>query len=167
VTNDSVATLRLLAKCGSMDLSMLGPIADEMEQLQQVIARCYMRLQCADVPREPWHWEVCTTLDNTGAPSLHAEPGSSKAESDPQSVTEPDGCPTEMAVLKRYWRASHALLPPDGPMPSGCSHPQWKYFETVETLRGGCGFLRCESCGTERMTESRRQKAGGSSDAGA
>jgi len=33
--NDSVSTLRLLAKCGSMDLSMLGPIADEMEQMKR------------------------------------------------------------------------------------------------------------------------------------
>jgi hypothetical protein len=29
---------------------------------EQIIARAYMRLQCADVPREPWHWEVCTIL---------------------------------------------------------------------------------------------------------
>jgi hypothetical protein len=35
--NDSVATLRLLAKCGSMDLSMLGPIADEMEQFHAAV----------------------------------------------------------------------------------------------------------------------------------
>jgi len=34
----SVSTLRLLATCGSMDLSMLGPIADEMERLQEEIA---------------------------------------------------------------------------------------------------------------------------------
>jgi hypothetical protein len=32
--SDSIATLRLLAKCGSMDLSMLGPIADEITQLR-------------------------------------------------------------------------------------------------------------------------------------
>lgn len=31
---DSISTLRLLAKCGSMDLSALGPIADEMERMQ-------------------------------------------------------------------------------------------------------------------------------------
>lgn len=30
----SISTLRLLAKCGSMDLSALGPIADEMERMQ-------------------------------------------------------------------------------------------------------------------------------------
>lgn len=35
--NDSIATLRLLAKCGSMDLSMLGPIADEMKQLHAAV----------------------------------------------------------------------------------------------------------------------------------
>jgi len=34
MTNNSVEALRLLAKCGSMDLSMLGSIADEMEALQ-------------------------------------------------------------------------------------------------------------------------------------
>jgi len=48
---DSVATLRLLAKCGSMDLSMLGPIADEMERLRAAMKgwssyawkdRCYV-----------------------------------------------------------------------------------------------------------------------------
>ena len=39
VTNDHVATLRLLAKCGSMDLSMLGPIAHEMEALQRRLNR--------------------------------------------------------------------------------------------------------------------------------
>jgi hypothetical protein len=31
---NSCDTLRLLAKCGSMDLSMLAPIADEMERLR-------------------------------------------------------------------------------------------------------------------------------------
>ena len=56
------------------------PHVTEAEQLREVIARCYMRLQCADVPREPWHWEVCTTLDNTGAPSLHAEPLPSRTD---------------------------------------------------------------------------------------
>lgn len=39
MTNDSVATLRLLAKCGSMDLSMLGPIADEMERLTKLVQK--------------------------------------------------------------------------------------------------------------------------------
>lgn len=34
-----VATLRLLAKCGSMDLSALGPIADEMERLGAALLR--------------------------------------------------------------------------------------------------------------------------------
>lgn len=29
---------------------------------QEIIARAYMRLQCTDVPREPWHWEVCQIL---------------------------------------------------------------------------------------------------------
>jgi hypothetical protein len=29
---------------------------------EQIIARAFMRLQCADVPREPWHWEVCQIL---------------------------------------------------------------------------------------------------------
>ncbi len=28
----------------------------------EIIARAYMRLQCADVPREPWHWEVSQIL---------------------------------------------------------------------------------------------------------
>jgi hypothetical protein len=28
----------------------------------EIIARAFMRLQCADVPREPWHWEVCQIL---------------------------------------------------------------------------------------------------------
>lgn len=27
-----------------------------------------------------------------------------RAEAEPQSCTEADGCPTEMAVLKRFWR---------------------------------------------------------------
>jgi hypothetical protein len=48
-------------------------LKSDYDQFCEVIARCYMRLQCADVPREPWHWEVCTTLDNTGIPSLHVE----------------------------------------------------------------------------------------------
>jgi hypothetical protein len=40
--------------------------AEEIERLREVIARCYLRLQAADVPREPWHWEVSTALDDTG-----------------------------------------------------------------------------------------------------
>jgi hypothetical protein len=28
-------------------------------------ARAYMRLQCADVPRGPWHWEVSEILRHT------------------------------------------------------------------------------------------------------
>lgn len=28
----------------------------------EIIARAFMRLQCADVPREPWQWEVCQIL---------------------------------------------------------------------------------------------------------
>ena len=32
------------------------------DQLRQDMARAYMRLQCADVPRDPWHWEVCRML---------------------------------------------------------------------------------------------------------
>lgn len=50
-------------------LDLLNDSAAEIQRLQEVIARCYMRLQCADVPREPWHWEVCATLYNTGIPS--------------------------------------------------------------------------------------------------
>jgi len=33
-----------------------------------------------------------------------------KPEAEPASCAEPDGCPTEMAVLKRFWRAQHANL---------------------------------------------------------
>lgn len=71
--------------------------------------------------------------------------------SERQSYQDPDGCPTELAVLKRFWREYNA------PMPSQCAH-QWKYFETVETLKGGCGFKRCELCGTERVAEKRSQE---------
>jgi len=99
---------------------------------------------------------------NVIRPRDEGEPLPSPETESDRVCVEADGCPTEMAVLKRFWRASHALLPPEGPMPSGCAHPQWEYFETNETLRGGCGFLRCKSCGTERVTESRRQKSGGS-----
>jgi len=49
---------------------IIADLVKEIEGKNKVIARCYMRLQCADVPREPWHWEVCKTLDDTGAPSL-------------------------------------------------------------------------------------------------
>jgi hypothetical protein len=34
------------------------------------------------------------------------------AESEQQSYTEPDGCPTEMAVLKRFWREHSGQPPP-------------------------------------------------------
>lgn len=35
---------------------------------EQIIARAFMRLQCADVPREPWHWEVCQILQTPQVP---------------------------------------------------------------------------------------------------
>jgi hypothetical protein len=35
----------------------------------EIIARAYMRLQCADVPREPWHWEVCQILQTPQVPT--------------------------------------------------------------------------------------------------
>ena len=50
---------------------IIADLIKEIEGNNEVTARCYMRLQCADVPREPWHWEVCTTLDSTGIPSTH------------------------------------------------------------------------------------------------
>lgn len=32
------------------------------EDVEQLLARAYNRLQCADVPRDPWHWEVSGML---------------------------------------------------------------------------------------------------------
>lgn len=34
----------------------------ENRRLEDLCARAYMRLQCADVPREPWHQEVSQML---------------------------------------------------------------------------------------------------------
>jgi hypothetical protein len=42
---------------------------------ENIIARAYMRLQCADVPRELWHWEVCQIL---GSPRTTAETSATK-----------------------------------------------------------------------------------------
>ncbi len=33
-----------------------------IRELEELRDRVYMRLQCADVPRDPWHWEVSTML---------------------------------------------------------------------------------------------------------
>lgn len=42
-------------------------LREHIDMMSNNIARAYMRLQCCDVPRDPWRWEVCTMLDNTGA----------------------------------------------------------------------------------------------------
>ena len=34
-----------------------------IQTLEELRYRVYMRLQCADVPRDPWHEEVSTMLD--------------------------------------------------------------------------------------------------------
>jgi|SRR6185369_3917891 len=41
------------------------------------------------------------------------------AETEPQSCTESDGCPTELAVLQRFWRSKNALLAPHNPYELG------------------------------------------------
>jgi hypothetical protein len=51
-------------------------------------------------------------------------PVSPAEQEDPARVTEDDGCPTEMAVLKRFWRAKHALLPPENPGHGSSLHPK-------------------------------------------
>jgi len=43
--------------------------ADCIEQLDDLMARAYLRLQCADVPRDPWHWEVSKMLGPTSESS--------------------------------------------------------------------------------------------------
>jgi hypothetical protein len=133
---------------GSIDIecdecARARPVALSKEQLFAAITarhtpRCRYNANC----------QVCELLHD-----LNVRPTPETPEQ--QSYVDTDGCPTEMAVLKRFWREKHALIPPDGPMPSGCAH-QWKYFETNETLKGGCGFERCEHCGTERVAQSRR-----------
>lgn len=75
------------------------PIGCEVQRLQEIIARCYMRLQCADVPREPWHWEVCTTLDNTGIPSAH-EPSADATPLERAFSEEPQRSIVDEAIRK-------------------------------------------------------------------
>ncbi len=40
----------------------------EIARLRELMARAYMMLQRADVPRDPWHWEVCTILNSEAKP---------------------------------------------------------------------------------------------------
>jgi len=49
------------------------------------MARAYMRLQCADVPRDPWHWEVCEILNATGSPSRPTNLSTGPALSDSEA----------------------------------------------------------------------------------
>jgi hypothetical protein len=39
------------------------PLNVRIRELEELCARAYMRLQNADVPRDPWHWEVCGILN--------------------------------------------------------------------------------------------------------
>jgi hypothetical protein len=41
---------------------------------QEIIARAYLRLQAADVPREPWHWEVSQILQTPQVKDSAVEP---------------------------------------------------------------------------------------------
>lgn len=47
-----------------------------------------------------------------------------KVDAESQTVTESDGCPTELAVLKRFWRAHQGAR----------DHAQLMKFYGVETL---------------------------------
>lgn len=53
----------------------------------------------ASAPQSTW---------NRRAPA----PATSDAENEPATVTHPDGCPTEKAVLERFWR-EHQSAPSD------------------------------------------------------
>lgn len=59
-----------------------------------------------------------------------------------QNYQESDGCPTELAVLQRFWREHHA---------SGeCAH-DWKNVVNVETIKYGKRLKVCMKCGAERV----------------
>ncbi len=62
----------------------------------EIIARAFMRLQCADVPREPWHWEVCQILQT------------------PQVPDETPECPHCRAVYE-VWAGSDGMVPETAP----------------------------------------------------
>lgn len=49
--------------CEKRDSLLRSAPEPSAEQLRNDMARVYMRLQCADVPRDPWHWEVCSILN--------------------------------------------------------------------------------------------------------
>jgi hypothetical protein len=80
-----------------VNIYWLVALDDELKQLSKVIARCYMRLQAADVPRAPWHWEVSTALDNTGLCSLVETPAPTDKPGHTFDVTD--------HALRALWRA--------------------------------------------------------------
>lgn len=43
-------------------LREIHELRTQREELAERLARAYMRLQCADVPRDHWHWEVSQIL---------------------------------------------------------------------------------------------------------
>jgi len=80
---------------------------------EETIARAYMRLQCADVPRGPWHWEVSQMLQ----PYLPAEPSLSRGMEEFKIVLnelEPtDPTPPRVTCVHGYTRCMPCKFPPD------------------------------------------------------
>ena len=58
--------------CPVGTMARIRELEAALDTLEENRARAYMRLQCADVPRDPWHWEVSEILSHSGAnaPSL-------------------------------------------------------------------------------------------------
>jgi hypothetical protein len=73
-------------------------LCDEVEKNREIMARAYMRLQGADVPREPWHWEVSNTLLGRTQPGGLAIPVSADVP-----TTAPDHLPDETTEQPGPW----------------------------------------------------------------
>lgn len=107
----SVATLRLLAKCGSMDLSVLGPIADEMERMQGLLGAAACPNRSVPGHEGAWQCQWCDERKSALSGALEPNPRASRAIEVLRA--ERDGAMAQrdwyIQLLARFWK----ITPPD------------------------------------------------------
>jgi hypothetical protein len=72
-------------------------------------------VEIAEQPLGTFNCPICGVDIPHHHPRWDVERHQTDQESEPQRVTDADGCPTELAVLQRFWRERHANMGNGGP----------------------------------------------------
>lgn len=127
--------------------------AEELARLRNDLARAYMRLQCADVPRDPWHWEVCAML-NGGAPvGGPASPGEPRTERGRWESTGLCGCTGELVDGERPFACEHGFKTELQRPPEPADRLEFQPLPlSQEDIAAGVDVPLCARCGRRLLS---------------